>query len=229
MRRVAWIGLTPFLAGCFLFSGGRSSRIGETPDEYKKTRAHVPPAEDLYPYGDPAPAPPGEWARYRIVEKGESREITIGVCARDKEGVWVEVVEEYEARRASARLVGPDGVVLRAFYREVPKSGAPGAVQPQEIRQVADPSSTGLTERSRSSETCEAKVGTRSIPATEVKVSYEDVSGRRVDEEWMWSLQAPRLFGGGEQGGLVRKKTASQAVELLDFGTGYRALVEIPK
>lgn len=217
------------LSGCFLFSKGPSSRTGDTPDELKKTRPVVPAAWDFFPYGDPADARPGDWARYRIAEKGGTQEITIGVGGKSGDRFWIEVVEEADVRKASARLVAPDGAVSKAFYREVPRNGTAGPVHPQELKPYAEPTGPVLTERSRTSEPRDVKVGERTIPALAVRVAYEDLSGRRTEEERIWSAEVPKLFEGGEAGGLVRKKTPQQEIELLDFGTGYRPVVDIPK
>ncbi len=229
MRWTAFPAALLLLSGCFLFSSGPRSRTGDTPEDLQKTRPVIPPTWDVFPYGDPARLQPGEWARYRVTEKGASHEITMGVGARNAAGLWIEVVEEFETRRASAQLVAADGAVSKAYYREIPRQGSAGPAYEQERKQYVPPSDPTLSERSRTTDRRDLAVGNRTLPVVEVKVAFEDMSGRRMEEEWIWSAGVPQLFAGGELGGLVRKKTAAQSVELLDFGTGYKLVVDIPR
>jgi hypothetical protein len=224
----AWIIgllLAPGAAGCFLFSSGPSSSTGDTPDELKKTRLDVPASVDVHVYGDVAEVRPGEWARYRITDQGQPYEITMGVAGAEGEGVWIEIVSEEETRKATARLVGPDGMITKALYREIPKNGAATAVHDQPLKQYTESAAPVTSERSRTSDPKTFTVGSRSISGVEVKVVYEDMSGRRSEEEWAWSPDVPKLYAGSEQGGLVRRRVGPQTVELLDFGTDYRPVV----
>lgn len=223
-RMRAWIGLgiAPFMAGCFLFSSGPSSSTGDTPEDMKKTRMDVPASVDFHEYGGVAELEPGEWARYRV---DGSYEITMGVAGVEGDHVWIEIVSEEETRKASARLIAPDGTITKALYREIPKNGAASAVHEQPLKQFVEDTTPAMAERARAKEPKTLTVGTRSISAVEVKVVFEDMSGRRAEEEWVWSPEVPKLYAGGDDGGLVRKKAGDKSVELVDFGTGYKAVV----
>lgn len=212
----------PFLSGCFLFSSGPSSSTGDTPEEMKKTRMDVPASVDFHAYGDVTQVKPGEWARYRI---DGTYEITMGMAGTEGADVWIEIVSEEETRKASARRVTPDGTIVKSLYREIPKNGAASDVHEQALKQYVEPTAPAMTERSRTSEQRPVPVGSRSVTAVEFKVVFEDMSGRRAEEEWAWSPEVPRLYDGGEHGGLVRKRVGAQTVELVDFGVGYQSLV----
>lgn len=224
-----WVALFPLLAGCGILSSGPSSQTGDTPEHLRKVQIKVPVTYDVYPYGDPASVRPGQWARFQVMERGSTYELTLAVAGREGDATWMEVIEEEEVRRVSARLVSADGIVLKAFYREMPKSGAASAVFPQEIAQRADPQRPPLMERSRVVEQRTLQAGGRTIPTSYVKVEYEDINGRVRAEEREWSKEIPPLFDGGDDGGLVRKKTETQTVELLEFGDGHKPLVDIPR
>lgn len=231
MKRIdfAFMGFAPLFTGCFLFSSGPPSQTEDTPEHLREVRVHVPVTYDVYPYGDVARVQLGQWARYRITEKSGTRELTFAAVQRENDGVWMEIVEEDEVRRVSAQKVSSDGLVTKAFYREIPRSGAPGPVHPQEIAQRSESHAPPANERSRATEKRERPVGARTLSVTEVRVEFEDLSGRVTVEEWGWSSEVPPLFAGAAEGGLVRKKTEGQTVELVDFGTGHPPLVEIPK
>jgi len=228
MKRIV-LALLPAFTGCFLFSSGPSSQTGDTPEHLKEVRIHVPETYDVYSYADAAQVLEGQWARYRITEKASSYEITLAVVRREGEDVWMEVIEEDEIRRASARRVSPDGIVLRAFYREVGRNGTPSSVHPQEIAQRAESHGPVPTERTRSSERRERTLAGRSLVVTEVKIEFEDLAGRVSRQEWGWSKEVPALFASSSEGGLVSQKGEDRSVELVDFGTGHQPLVEIPR
>lgn len=225
----ATIGLLPLLVGCGVFSSGPSSQTGDTPEHLRKVQVKVPVTYDVYPYGDIAALRPGQWARFRVTERGSTTEITLAAAGREGEATWMEVVEEDEVRRVSARLVSADGLVLKAFYREIPKNGTPSAVFPQEITQRADAQRPPLMERSRAVEPHIGQAGGKAVPTFLVRIEYEDINGRVRAEEWEWSKEVPPIFDGAADGGLVRKKTETQSVELLEFGDGHKPLVEIPR
>ncbi len=224
-----WSVFLPLLAGCGIFSSGPSSKTGDTPEHLRMVQIKVPVTYDVYPYGDASAVHPGQWARFRVTERGSAYEITLAAGAREGEGTWMEVIEEDEVRRVSARLVSADGTVLKAFYREMPRNGAASPVLPQEITQRADPQRPRMMERSRVVEKRDYQAGGRTIPTSSVKIEYEDINGRVRAEEWGWSKEVPPLFDGSEDGGLVRKRIETQTVELLEVGDGHKPLVEIPR
>src|SRR5262245_23771714 len=146
------------LAGC----GGASSVLEEVPEDLRKTTTAVPPVSDRHPWADPSGVEVGRWARYRERE----RPFTLAVVGRDAQGTWVEVVEE---GGASARLVAPDGAVLKAWFQE---PGAPA--REQALEQRAEPAAPKLTESSRESDEEKLKVGGRELSAARIRLRLED-------------------------------------------------------
>src|SRR5579863_6186675 len=108
----------PALSGC-IFGGGEASRVEKVPEELQRSRLVAPPAPDSHAYGDVTKLRPGQWATYR--EGG--RLLTLAAVAAEGEAMWIEVIDEGEPRQVSARLVGPDGVVRKAYYGEVSREG----------------------------------------------------------------------------------------------------------
>lgn len=212
MKRVLCMLL---LSGC----GGAASVVDEVPPDLRRTTAVVPAAGDRHSYADPSAVEPGRWATYR--EGG--RTITLAVVGRETDGTWVEVIENGETRAASARLVAPDGAVLRAWYQE---PGAPA--QPQAIDQRPAPAAPRTTETSREAGEEKVKVGGRELVARRVRIRSEDLEGRIAEETWWWHPDVPPLYAGGEQGGLLRRSSAAGTVDLLDFGAGAKPAVERP-
>lgn len=196
--------------------GGSSSLIEEVPEDLRRTTSVVPAIADRHPYADPSGVEIGRWARYR--ENG--RVITLAVAGRSAEGTWVELVEE---GAASARLVAPDGAVLKAWWRE------PGSLaREQPLEQRADPAAPRRTETSRETGEEKVKLGSRELVAHAVRVRLEDLEGRLARETWLWHPDVPPLYAAGERGGLVRRETAAGKVELLDFGAGHKPAVDRP-
>lgn len=216
MRRALCIGLlaagAAFPAGC----GGASSVVDEVPPELRATRGVVPAVGDRHPWADPSGVEVGRWATYR---EG-TRVLTLAVAGRDAEGTWVEVVDD---AGASARLVAPDGAVLKAFHQE-----AGGPAQPQTLDQRAAPPEPRRTETSRETGEETVKAGARELVARRVRIRSEDLEGRRVEETWLWHPDVPPLWAGGEQGGLVRRASPAGTVELVDFGAGRAPAVKRP-
>ena len=196
-------------AGAALPAGGcagASSVVDEVPEELRRTRGVVPAVGDRHGYADPSGVEVGRWATYR---EG-SRTFTLAVAGRDAEGTWVEVVDE---TAASARLVAPDGTVLKAFYQE-----PGGPAQPQPLDQRAAPAEPRRTETSRETGEEPVKVGARELVARRVRIRSEDLEGRLSEDLWLWHPDVPPLHAGSELGGLVRRTSPAGRVELLDFG-----------
>ena len=216
----AWLILVPALGGCFLLPSGEASRIEDVPEELRRPRMVPPAVPDRHPFGDVSRLKPGQWASYR--ENG--RFITIAAVARAREGMWIEVIEEGEVRQVSAREVGPDGTVTRAYYREL-SEGERSTVEPQQLEQAGDPPPPAP-----GGEAVEdlVTVGGRELAVTVVRVRVEDIEGRLLEEETAWSPKVPPLYAGSPAGGLVRKRARGLKVDLVDFGTDAISLVEIP-
>lgn len=211
------------LGGCFLLPSGDSSKVEDVPEPLKRSRVVAPSILDRHLYGDVAKLEVGQWARYR--EDGTV--LTLSVVGKEAEGVWVEVVEEGEPRAVSARLVTPEGIVKKAFYGEISKGSKADAV-PQPLRQWMAPAAA-LRETSRESSEEAYSVGGRALSARKLRVRFEDDEGRLVEEESLWHPEVPPLYAGSEAGGLLRRRSGARQVELLDFGTGARPLLEIPR
>jgi hypothetical protein len=222
MIRLAWLAAVPALAGCFLLPSGEASRVEEVKPELRQPRLAAPEVPDRHPYGDAAKVQVGQWARYA---EGD-RAITIAVVAGEGDDAWVEVIEEGEPRLASARLVAPDGVVKRAFYREIAKEGA-SAVVVQPLVQSAVTPVQADSRREAGEE--KVVVGGRELSARVVRVFREDLDGRRTEQVFLWHPDVPPVYAGSTFGGLVRRTASTGVVQLLDFGTGARPLVEIPR
>ncbi len=222
MRRFAvvlpWV---PLLSGCFLFPSGESSRVGDVPEELKKSAVVAPAAADRHAYGGVARLKAGQWARYR--EGGAV--LTLAVAGKEAGGVWVEVIEEGEPRLVSARLVTPEGVVKKAFYAEVSKDSKTAAV-PQDLRQWAGPA-PALREASREGIEERVAVGGRDLAARGARVRSEDAEGRLVEEVSLWHPDVPPVYAGSDLGGLVRRRSGARAVELLDFGGDAKPLITV--
>ena len=211
MKRAAAVLL--LLAGC---GGGAGSVLEEVPPELRGTASVVPPVGDRHPYADPSEVEVGRWASYRDKE----RSFTLAVVGRDAQGTWIEVVEE---GAASARLVGPDGVVLKAYYQE---PGGPAREQP--LEQLAGASTSKRTEAGREESEEKVKVGARELTAKAVRLRLEDLEGRLSRETWLWHPDVPPIYAGSPHGGLVRRESPEGRVELLDFGAGAKPKVVRP-
>jgi hypothetical protein len=199
------------LAGC----GGASSVIEHVPPELGRSVVAVPEAPDRWS-GPVQGLRPGLWVRY--AEAGV--QTTLQVVGTDGDSFWIESIVEGEPRAASARLVGPDGAVRKAFYAEVGKDGASRAVV-QPLAQAPAPPAPRGSEVSRDVGEEKVKVGARELAAARVRVVREDLEGRRFEETSLWHRDVPPLREGGPQGGLVRRA----GVELVDFGDGAKAVV----
>lgn len=208
MRRAALLLL---LSAC----AGDSSRVEPVDPSLRIARDVIPPVPDLHPYSLDGVAV-GQWATYREPR----RTVTVAVVGREGDGLWFEEIDEGETRLVSARLVGPDGRVRRALYLEVGR----GEPQAQPVIQAPPPPATGLTESARESSDGPVEAGGRTLQGRTVKVRYEDLEGRFVEEVTAWSAEVPRVYAGSEAGGLVRRRSRGETVELLRFGADARPL-----
>jgi hypothetical protein len=216
------------LTGCFLFSTGASTQVEDVPEHLKAYRPHVPSTGDRHPYAPPGALKAGEWARYRVARGGESV-LTIGVVRRDGDRAWIEVVEEGEVRRASARLVNAQGRIEKALFREIGPQGASETV-PQELTQEGEleaPEPDEVTTERREMDVLGAK---RVVVV--VRATYRDEAlGRAVVDEAVWCADVPGLFAASEHGGLVAMTGGREKVrvELAAMGGGYPAVIREPR
>ncbi|HZE95526.1 MAG TPA: hypothetical protein VE981_00720 [Planctomycetota bacterium] len=223
MRRIVAFLLLPALGGCF-FGGGESSRVEQVPEALQHPQLVVPKAPDRYPYGDVSALRPGAWATYRET----ARTLTLAALSTEGDGVWIEVIDEGEPRQISARLVGPDGIVRKAYYGEVSKDGRKSEVEPQPLEQAADTIAPRLSETGREAGEESVVVSGRELRAKRVSLRFEDLEGRLVQEVTLWDKSVPPLYAGSPDGGLVRRKSGKVLIELVDFGTDARPSLQIP-
>jgi hypothetical protein len=223
MRRLAPLAILLCLAGC-LFGGGESSRVEKVPEEFRHPHIAVPPAPDRHSYGDVSALRPGQWATYR--ESG--RLLTLAAVAAEGDALWIEVVEEGEPRQISARLVGPDGVIRRAYYGEISKDGHKSSVERQPLEQADGNAPVRLSESGRELGEESVVIAGKELRARRVSVRFEDLEGRLIQDVSLWHKDVPPIYAGTEDGGLVRRKSGTTLVELVDFGSDARPLLSIP-
>ncbi len=216
--------LLPFLGGCF-FGGGAASRVEKVPDELQHARMVIPKAPDRHLYGDVTRLKPGEWATYR---EG-NRLLTLAAVAVEGDALWIEVIDEGEPRQVSARLVGPDRVVRKAYYGEISKDGRKSLVEAQSLEQSAVVAAPRLSETGRETGEESVVVGGRELRARRVALRFEDLEGRLVQEVALWHKDVPKVYAGSDDGGLVRRRTGSTLVELTAYGTDARPLLDLPR
>lgn len=231
MGRMKWLALMgpAVLSGCFLFGSGESSRVETTDEKLRREKLTVPSTVDLHAFGPVSGCQVGRWATYTIVKDGGTQSLTLAVVDREGEYLWIEVIEEGDVRRASARRVGPDGLVDLAYYREIPVKGAPSSVHLQPITQYSETARPPMEVRNRESRDEELTVGGNTLSARMVRIEFEDINGLRVTEQTWWSKSVPPLYSGSEEGGLVRKVAPGLTVDLTAFGDGAKPVIEIPK
>ncbi|HVR87798.1 MAG TPA: hypothetical protein VMU54_25995 [Planctomycetota bacterium] len=224
MRRLSPLITLPFLSGC-VFGGGDYSRVEKVPDNIQHPRLVVPKAPDRHAYGDIARLRPGAWATYR--EGG--RILTLAAVATDGDALWIEVIDEGEPRQVSARLVGPDGVVRRAYYGEISKDGRKSPVEPQPLEQADSADPPRLSESGRETGEESVVVAGKELRARRVALRFENLEGRLIQEVTLWHKDVPPIYAGSDDGGLVRRKTGAAIVELVDFGYDARPLLVLPR
>jgi hypothetical protein len=221
MIRILLLGMTAALIGC---SSGAASRVEKVPEDLQRPRVVAPKVPDRHAYGDITKLRPGQWASYK---EGE-RDFTLAAVAAAGDSMWIELIEEGDPRLVSARLVGPDGVVRKAYYGEISKDGARSAVEPQTLEQDGSTSAEGLRETSRESDQETVKVAGRELTAQRVSVRYEDLEGRLLREVTLWHKDVPPVYSGSDAGGLVRRTRATSTVELTGFGSDAKPLLNVP-
>ena len=202
---------------------GESSRVETVPDEIRKPRVIAPRVPDRHPYGDVTKVKPGQYATYK---EGE-RTFTVAAVAARGDAVWIEVIEEGDPRLVSARLVGPDGVVEKAYYGEISKGGAKSTVEPQTLEQDGT-TAPGAKESSREVDEESVTVGGRELKCRRISSRFEDLEGRLTREVAHWHKDVPPVYAGSEDGGLVKRATATSTVVLVGFGADAKPLLEIP-
>lgn len=215
--------ILPCLAGC-IFGGGSNSRVEKVPDTLQHPRLVVPRTPDRHAYGDIAKLRPGAWARYR--ESG--RLLTLAAVATDGDALWIEVIDDGEPRQVSARLVGPDGVVRKAYYVEISKDGRKSSVEIQPLEQAVASAPSRLSESGRETGEESVVVAGKELRARRVALRFEDLEGRLTQEVSLWHKDVPPIYLGSEDGGLVRRTSGSTLIELIDFGSDARPLLELP-
>ncbi len=224
MRRWSPFLILPCLAGC-IFGGGDYSRVEKVPDALQHVRPVVPRTPDRHAYGDITKLRPGAWARYR--ESG--RLLTLAAVAADGDALWIEVIDDGEPQQVSARLVGPDGVVRKAYYGEISRDGRKSAVEPQPLEQAIVPTPPRLSESGRETGEESVVISGKELRARRVALRFEDLEGRLLQEVTLWHKDVPPIYLGSEDGGLVRRASGSTLIELIDFGRDARPLLELPR
>ena len=215
-------GILAALVGC---SSGAASRVEKVPEDLQRPRVVAPKVPDRHTYGDITKLRAGQWASYK---EGE-RAFTLAAVAVAGDSMWIELVEEGDPRLVSARLVSPDGVVLKAFYGEISKAGGRSTVEPQTLEQNGTTSGGGLRVSSRETDEETVKVAGRELAAHRVSVRYEDLEGRLTREVTLWHKDVPPVYAGTDAGGLVRRTTATSTVELTGFGADAKPLLDLPR
>ncbi|MBV8881437.1 MAG: hypothetical protein JO332_15835 [Planctomycetaceae bacterium] len=223
LRRLGPLLILPCLAGC-IFGGGASSRIEKVPEDLRQPRVVVPKAPDRHAYGDVSKLRPGVWATYR---EG-ARLLTLAAVAVEGDSVWIEVIDEGEPRQVSARLVGPDGIVRKAYYGEISRDGRRSSVEPQPLEQADIVPPSRLAETGRETGEESVVVSGKELRARRVSLRFEDLEGRLIQDVSLWHKDVPPLYAGGDDGGLVRRKAGTSVVELVDFGQDARPLLALP-
>jgi hypothetical protein len=212
-------------AACVAGCGGDASRVEKVPDELRRPRLVAPKVSDRHLFGDVTKLRPGQWASYR---EGE-RAFTLAAVGVEGDLVWIEVIEEGDPRQVSARLVGPDGVVHKAYYGEISKGGGKSSVEPQALGQNGTSSAAKPGEVGRETGEETVTIAGRELRVQRITARFEDLEGRLTREVTMWHKDVPPIYAGSEAGGLVRRQTASWTVELTGYGTDARPLIEPPR
>jgi hypothetical protein len=209
------------LAAC---AGGESSRVEDVDPALKRRELVVPSVPDRFPFGDVRRTRVGDWVR---VSAGE-RTLTLQAVRRDARGLWIEVIDEGDPRQVSAQLVEEDGTVLGAFYGEISGSER-SAVRPQTLEQTSAGSGPRLTETDRQVDQESVTVGEHLLVCRRIRVSLEDLEGRRIQETTLWHPEVPPLYASSDAGGLVRKRSPKRSVDLLAYGRDAQPLLSLPR
>jgi len=229
MTHEAMIRFSPvllvFVSGCA--GCGSASRLESVPAEMKVYRPSVPPLADRHSSGRLAGIAPGTWVRYRFASNGSETQVTLGVVRAETDALWVEVVEEGDPKKASLRRITFGGEVTSARVREFPSSGPPSEIADQPVTPAPSAGfGQGPPTRVTKTETT-LKVGSKEVAATLLRMLYRDEAiGREHEDEAAWSTAVPTLLEDSEWGGLVYRKSPSESVTLVDWGDGYKALIQ---
>ena len=212
--------------GCFLFGTGRASSVGDAPPELKDYKPHVPDVSDRWPYGFEG-LKPGQWARYVVRRDGVESSLRLGVIKADGARLWIEVVDEGDVRAASARLVAPDGVVEKAFFRESGPQGTSAVIEQKIVQRAETPDPAPAEETSEAGELDIA--GARRRVTLTKSIFRDEALGRTETDEAAWCADLPGLYAASPAGGLARLKSDRRklAVDLAETGTDYKPLVEL--
>lgn len=221
MRKFLPIALLAVLSSC---GSGASSRVEKVPEEIRRPKVVAPRVPDRHTFGDITKVRPGQWASYK---EGE-RTFTVAAVAAAGDSLWIELIEEGDPRLVSARLVRPDGVVQKAYYSEISKSGARSTVEPQTLEQDGT-AAGGPKESSREADEETVTVAGKELKCRRISVRFEDLEGRLTREVTLWNKDVPPVYAGSEDGGLVKRATATSTVVLVGFGTDAKPLLELPK
>jgi hypothetical protein len=221
MRKLPAVLALAVLSSC---GGGESSRVERVPEEIRKPRVVAPRVPDRHPFGDVTKVKPGQWATYKDGE----RTFTVAAVAAAGDAVWVELIEEGDPRVVSARLVGPDGVVRKAVYGEISKNGVKSSVEPQTLEQDSSTPGNGK-ETSREVDEETLTVAGNELKCRRVSLRFEDLEGRLTRDVTLWNKDVPPVYAGSEDGGLVRRTTATSTVLLVGFGTDAKPLLDLPR
>ena len=211
------------LAGC-IGCGGHASRIESVPEGLLKPKVAAPKVTDRHPFGDITKVKVGQWATYK---EGE-RTFTVAAVAAAGDSLWIEVIDEGDPRVVSARLVTPDGVVKKAYYGEISRSGARSTVEPQALEQDASTGS-GAKESTREVDEETITVAGKELKCRRVSIRFEDLEGRLTRDVTLWNKDVPPVYAGSEDGGLVRRTAASSTVVLTGYGSDAKPLLDLPK
>lgn len=218
-----------FLNGCF--SCGTASHVQPVDPNLTVYRPAVPPLADRHPSSRLDLVTPGTWVRYHLTKDGNETTLTIGAVRVEDKSLWVEVVEEGDPRKASLRRISFEGEVLSARYQEIPASGPRSEIADQPLTPAPDilrDDPASVTEDKKS-----LKVGNGTLDVIVFRKVYRDDSiGREYEEEEAWSKEVPALLEylavGDPPGatGLVHRKTKTESVKLVDWGTGYAPAIK---
>jgi hypothetical protein len=212
------------LAALSCCGGGESSRVEKVPEEIRRPRVVAPRVPDRHPFGDVTKVRPGQWATY----KEGDRTFTVAAAAAAGDALWIELIEEGDPRLVSARLVRPDGVVQKAYYGEISKSGGKSTVEPQTLEQDSS-TGGGAKESGREVDEETVTIAGKELKCRRISIRFEDLEGRLTRDVTLWNKDVPPVYAGSEHGGLVRRTTASSTVVLTGFGTDAKPLLELPK
>lgn len=193
-------------------------------------RREVPAVYDRVLYGEVKHYRVGDWVKYRIKDDL----LTIKVVGSEGSTLWIEyVTERGDRKQISLQQVDVEGRVVRSYFSE---SGT-GGIATQEIRKFPAESAPVPSYEGVERTDVSVEVAGRRITAQQIRKTYFDTEGLMHTEIYVYSKEVPPIFTRAErgttppsaEGGLVRREAPDGPVELLDFGTGAKPSIEIPK